>query len=75
MALDANSYFDEAGFDDEMNAQLQAKLTEYIQSAEEVAHPSPPPPSPPRTVALTVALTLTFGLGLGSGLALVLTRP
>ena len=46
VALDANSYFDEAGFDDEMSAQLQAKLTEYIQSAEEVL-PPPPPPSPP----------------------------
>jgi len=46
VAMDANSYFDEAGFDDEMNAQLQAKLTEYIQNAEEVVpsleeHPQP----------------------------------
>ena len=50
MALDANSYFDEAGFDDEMSAQLQAKLTEYIQSADEVV-PSPEEHPQPRRMA------------------------
>ena len=50
VALDANSYFDEAGFDDEMSAQLQAKLTEYIQSADEVV-PSPEEHPQPRRMA------------------------
>ena len=46
VALEDNSYFDEAGFDDEMSAQLQAKLVEYIGNAEDVTpsleeHPQP----------------------------------
>ena len=50
VALDANAYFDDAGFDDEMSAQLQAKLTEYIQSADGVV-PSPEEHPQPRRLA------------------------
>lgn len=40
VALDENSYFDDAGYDEEMASQLTAKLKEYIQNAEDV-EPSP----------------------------------
>ena len=50
IALDDNSYFDEAGFDDAMSAQLQAKLTEWLGSAEGVT-PSPEEHPQPRRMA------------------------
>lgn len=51
VALDGNSYFDDAGYDEEMAAQLTAKLKEYIQNAEEV-EPSPLEDQPqPRRMA------------------------